>query len=348
MARGYHRRRKRFPEIGRIRKGAPKEKNKPGKDLTYFRIDLDTEDPGYDEAQRLLFQHYQEEPRALDVFLPFPTVDDNYEAYYEAYLQSGLVFRGEYWPDEHGHRKVLYIDKRRVGLSIDLDVGLMFNPAEPIGSYKTQKGKPKPLIAVSVGRLRVILPVLKRLASLTVLTGSKHDISQLDEQLAALEDFGSQLTAIPLLLTRKPKKIKTPSGEDGEPVRREKWLIHIEAHPTWVGQKLIEAQRATLLLPQAEIEIVDVVPRLIESAEGIAETAMPKEKPKPAAKPKTQTTKKKKETKNVNGDPQSQYWAAVYSFGLDKETGAAILKECGSDFGRALEAVNEQWADVPF
>ena len=73
-----------FPEIGRIRKGAPKtEEGYVGKDLEYFRIELDTEE---EESAEILKKAYPENPAELNILLPFNSVDENFDAWREQYV----------------------------------------------------------------------------------------------------------------------------------------------------------------------------------------------------------------------------------------------------------------------
>lgn len=250
--RGYKRRQARFPEIGAIRKGAPKtERGYVGEDLTYFRVEFDAEDPLHDHMENIFRNQYGDEPKQIDVLLPFPTVDENFTASREAYLASGMVFRGSFWPDEN--------DDYWVDYRIDLDTGERFfpenekfDPWSPIGEYEGKKKKKTPILVKPRGRLRVIIPILNRLAFLTLRTGSTWDINFLDEQLRAIEYFQGNLTCIPLQLRRRPMQVSFI--DDGERKKVEKWLVSIEANPSWVEQKLIETQSSTLPMIQAPDE----------------------------------------------------------------------------------------------
>jgi hypothetical protein len=91
------------------------------------------------------------------------------------------------------------------------------------------------------------VPELKRLAYLIVMTTSVHDIINISEQLRGIASMNSgRIAGIPLVLRRRPKKISTPSGENGKRARREKWLISIEADPEWVKAKLAKMHHDAL------------------------------------------------------------------------------------------------------
>jgi len=203
-----------FPEIGQLRKGAPKPDDRHiGKDLTYFRFTSDIP-----EVEAAFNEAYDGEPRLINIFLPFATTDENMEAWQEEYVASGLKHRCD------GEHVVLMQDKN--------GNYVMPTPNDPIRC----PGSCKP-----VGRLKVIVPELRRLAFVTVLTTSIHDIRNLTAQLRALESLRGDLRGIPLQLRRRPKKISTPAG-NGKRARREKWLLSVEAAPQWVELQLAAQQ----------------------------------------------------------------------------------------------------------
>ena len=220
-----------FPEIGRIRKGAPKtEEGYVGKDLDYFRVEFDETEV---DAYTIFINAYGQEPDQLNILLPFNSVDENFEAWREAYIAGGMTHRCD-------GEKILY-DVNADKLIADCDGSSGCKP---------------------VGRLKVLIPELKRLAFLTVLTGSIHDIMNISRQLDALLKINGRLAGVPLILKRKPVPISTPSGPDGKRARRVKSLLSIEANPTWVAAKLDEMQIAAL--PTVENLPLLEAPEIIE------------------------------------------------------------------------------------
>lgn len=215
-----------FPQIGVLRKGAPKAENgnKPGADLQYLRFDADDQD-----AAAAFEAVYGKEPKSVRVFLPFQTTSENFEAWREEWSASSLKHRCD------GEKCVRWLT--------------------PQGTYSPEP-KPCPGGCKQVGRLRVIVPELKRMAYVTVLTTSIHDILEINSNLLALEAARGDLRGIPLLVKRVPREISTP-GADGKRVRREKWLLSVEAQPQWVELQLNAAAQAamggaaaTLALPE--------------------------------------------------------------------------------------------------
>ena len=218
-----------LPFIGVLRKGAPKESEKrPGFDLTYFRFTSD--EAGVAQA---FAEAYGKEPRDVRIFLPYPTTDQNLVAWREEWLAGGLIHRCD------GETTVVIRQKD--------------------GSYSTKpQACPNPKGCKPVGRLAVIVPELRRLALVTVLTTSLHDIMELTENLRALEQARGDLRGIPLILKRRQRKVSTPEfhpkghPQAGQPtgrrVRREKWLLSVEAAPVWVAAQLAVQQAQAMPL----------------------------------------------------------------------------------------------------
>lgn len=204
-----------FPQIGVLRKGAPKPEtgNKPGADLQYFRFDADDQD-----AAAAFEAVYGKEPKSIRVFLPFASTSENFEAWREEWSASSLKHRCD------GENCVRWLT--------------------PQGTYSTEPKK-CPGGCKQVGRLKAIVPELRRMAYVTVLTTSIHDILEINANLLALEAARGDLRGIPLLVKRVPREISTP-GADGKRVRREKWLIFVEAQPQWVELQLQAAAQAAM------------------------------------------------------------------------------------------------------
>ena len=202
-----------FPQIGILRKGAIKPEKGPGKDLNYFRFDSDD-----DAAVKVFTERYGEEPRQIFAYVPYQTTAENFEAWKEDWVASSLKHRCD------GETMVRWLT--------------------PQGTYSTE---PRPCTGgcKQVGRLKIIVPELRRLAFVTVLTTSIHDIIEINSNLQALEAARGDLRGIPLIIRRAPREISTP-GPDGKRVRREKWLITVEAQPQWVEQQLQVAAAAAM------------------------------------------------------------------------------------------------------
>lgn len=243
-----------FPEIGHIRKGAPKPEDgkRPGGDLTFFRVEFDDRET---EAAAKFLKCYGNEPREINILLPFDEIERMWDPFLEAYTAGRMVARSD-------GEKFIYLVNPKTG-EIEVKNGQPFKAYEegkPIGYYTNQKtNKDEPIYCKPTGRLKVVIPELQRLAYLVVLTTSFHDIVNISSQLEALKQVnGGRLAGIPMVLRRRPKKISTPKA-DGTKARYAKWLISIEADPEWVKRMLVEVKNLALpgngldLLPAGEV-----------------------------------------------------------------------------------------------
>ena len=280
-----------FPQIGVIRKGSPKEKrtNKEGreyeiqgKDLQYFRVEIDDSEP---KAKELFAKLYGERPSVLRVTFPFDEIDRVYDAWLEAYTSNRLIARSDgeriiYWKEG----KEIYVKNglatatrtvsiwRRIGekQTEPLAVPMTSNQPAPFIDGMVFHRTEKTLVeAKPVGRLRVVLPELKRLAYLVLMTTSLNDIISLggpdSGELGAIkklcDNLSLPLAGVPLLLRRKPKEVSYTDAS-GKQSRMTRWLIHIEADPEFVEGALASSKRLAMpvvaLLNQGPAEVQGV------------------------------------------------------------------------------------------
>ena len=213
-----------FPQIGILRKGAPRPESgkAPGKDLTYFRFDSKDARAIEDFTAAYADENGVLEPRQVNVIFPFATVEENFLTSKESYAASGLRSR--------------------------CDGEIVSAIRLPSGQMQRQFAAPVPCPGQdfckdckNVGRLKVIIPELRRFAYVIAETHGIWDIVHLDRQLKAFYQAFGRLTGIPFVLSRVPEKISTPRG-NGDRARSEKWLLNIGIHPDWAAAQL-EAQR---------------------------------------------------------------------------------------------------------
>lgn len=213
-----------FPHLGTLRKGAPSEQKTNangksygtyGKDLEWFRFDTD------DQAAAAKFtETYGNEPNHIRVFLPYTTVDENFQTWKEEWAAGGLVHRCD------GVTAVRW--------------------RKPDGKYSDDPIPcPAPTKCKPVGRMFVVVECLKRFAYVTVLTSSIHDVIELHQNLQAAYAIRQNLQGIPFILSRKPREISTPDGKGGRR-RAEKWLLSIEADSFWAGLQMAATEQAAL------------------------------------------------------------------------------------------------------
>ena len=232
----------RFPEIGQIRKGSKKDANGAmGRDLTYFRVEFDEREV---DAIATFAKLYGEKPTQLPVMLAFNEVDKVWDAWLEAYTAGRLVARAD------GEKYLYRVNTKTGEVLTGKGEVIPYVKDEVIGTWTTSSGKNAGKVneikCKPVGRLRVVLPDLGRLAYLTVMTTSLHDIMNISSQIQALAMFnGGRVAGIPLILRRSPKEISCPKP-DGSRARYTKWMLSIEADPEWVQKSLTVVKALSL------------------------------------------------------------------------------------------------------
>lgn len=212
-----------FPQVGVLRKGGEAVDGKRGKDLAHFRFTSD-----FKEVQDKFASVYGAEPASVRVYLPYQTPSENFSAWIENWSKSGLMWRGD------GENLVLW--------------------RTTSGTY-SQETKPQPTGGKQVGRLSVIIPELDRLAYVTALTTSIHDIMTMSSVLEQYYALSGDLRGIPFVLSRVSKMVSTPT-DDGGRARREKFLWHIEAETNWVKLKLSSITSQAMLSAGGQSQVV--------------------------------------------------------------------------------------------
>ena len=194
-----------FPEIGQIRKGAKKGGNRPGKDLTYFRVEFDEREK---MATEKFLSIYGLEPTAIRIILPFDEIDRMWDAWLEAYTAGRMVARSD------GEFITYQIDTKtgdilvRNGLNVNTGKQAQ-HPDDNIAGYDY---KNNPVTFKPSGRLKIIIPDLERAAYVTVLTTSMHDIANISDQLRAFQELNNGvIKGIPFILRRRPRKFPSPA-----------------------------------------------------------------------------------------------------------------------------------------
>lgn len=220
-----------FPRIGVLRKGGVKPNEKqPGKDLTYFRFDSDDK-----QAVQDFEATYGKEPATINVYLAYPTPDENFQAWQEEYKAGGLVHRCD------GETMTVW----------QTPDGKYSNEPKPC-PYKGMARTSVGTFCKPVGRLTVIIPELRRFAYVTVGTTSKNDIMELTDNLNAVYAMRGTLQGIPFRLMRRPRMISTPKDGGGR-ARYEKWMLSIEADPAWVNVQIASMQRQAMIAPDVKM-----------------------------------------------------------------------------------------------
>jgi len=343
-----------FPEIGIIRKGAPKnDKGWVGKDLTYFRVEFDEQEI---KAAELFAKVYGMHPTEINIILPFNEIERMWDAWLEAYSAGRMIGRSD------GERVMYLVDTKtgevivRDGVKVD-NGAPMPHPSNDIAGYNS---KNEPIEFKATGRLKVIIPELARAAYVTVKTTSMYDIGNISDQLRAFAEInGGQIAGIPFVLRRRPKKISTP-GKNGTRSRMTKWLLSIEADPEWVKAKLIQVK--TLALPGNGLALLPELPAHAEpegdwpteldddeiEGEIIGDTEIEPE-------PEPYGTGETRSEQHASDDPYDQFkmmlaqrdaptafWALAKHIGMEQGTASAIANECNRDFTLAFDKLLKQ------
>jgi len=242
-----------FPRLGLLRKGAPKRKvisKKTGKEIEVAGEDLDhfrfvCDNPA---AMARFHEVYGDKPRAINVFLPFGTKDENLDAWMKEYGAGSLKVKCTRPKDG------------KDGIVLWQDGNGQFHEEPKQCQWPNCACKP-------YGVLTIIIPELVTVAGIGAvwaLTTAWNDCVELSRNLAAAEGtanrLGKDLRGIPFILSRRLEDVSTPPRKDengnstGKRIRDEKWMLHIEPDPVWVAMQLEAFKRLASPLEVAQIE----------------------------------------------------------------------------------------------
>lgn len=225
-----------LPEIGRLRKGAPNDPNtnRPGEDLTYFRFTA-PEQALVDQFYRI----YGPEPDTLNIYLPYPTMEENFPAWMMEYTRPGLQTKCD--------RETIHFSTTKQ------EIGTPCRQTLPNGSCNCKEN----------GLLNMVLTDLNRWGIVKLSTNSIYDIVDIQGVLANLERFagnyGANLSQIPMVLSRHMKEV--PATFNGKRQLVEKSLLRIEPLPDWVRQA-----REQKIFPWTQPVLESYNPRLLNEA----------------------------------------------------------------------------------
>lgn len=348
-----------FPQIGVIRKGSPKQKMVKGdkevliqgKDLDHFRVEFDANEV---LAMQTFKNIYGDKPKQIKVVFPFDEVDRTWDAYLEAYTASRLLARSDgeniiYWRKDG---KVL-VAGGRATVSQVVDISIQIGkeqysktkieltdgcPVPYIDGMVFGGTSKTPAIAKPVGRLRVVIPELRRLATLTFMTTSKRDIiamggqdsGELGSIVKVCQSVRVPFAGVPLILKRRQEEVSVPK-EDGSAVRVKKWMVHIEPDPDFVA-------RANIAMHRLAMPAVPLLGQVSEYEED-EEIDAPVE-------PTMEGTKSVYDevSELLATDPDEAFQTLTRSLGIDEEEIEQILKEV--DVKSAVEKLLAQNKEI--
>lgn len=237
-----------LPQIGVIHKGAPKPKGRPGADLEdHFRIETDPLEVKAIAALSV----YGPKPNPLNVWMPYPTVEENLETWFEAYQASRLVGRSEGRDGKviklidhagnHGPAGDLLVYRGEVVKEFaDYKVG--DEMPHPNTAGKDARGNGIPWSAV--GRLRVVIDEVGRAVVYLLQTTSFFDCARLTDNLTNYfaNYTNGDLQGIPMQLKRSPVLVRWGDGANRK--SKVNWLCSLELHPAWFAKKIDALRQA--------------------------------------------------------------------------------------------------------
>jgi recombination directionality factor gp3-like protein len=348
-----------FPQIGIIRKGSPKQTitrdNKEiqiqGKDLQFFRVVFDENEVAASETFKEI---YGDKPTQIKIVFPFNEVERVWDAWLEAYTASRLLARSDgetviYWRKDG--RVLAAAGRATVTEEIEIAIRIAKEKYEK-RKLQLVEGSPIPYIdgmvfggtaktpgiAKPVGRLRVVIPDLHRLATLTFMTTSKRDIiamgggdsGELGSIVRVCQSVRVPFAGVPLILKRRKEEVSVPQ-DDGSAKRLPKWMVHIEPDPEFVARANIAMHR----LAMPKIPLLDIPEEEDEDIDVPAEPVMNGDQ--------SRYDELKEAAKD---DPTSAFWSLTKIIDMDEETAKQVLKECGGEFKGAFERLAEQYKEI--
>lgn len=299
-----------FKEIGRIRKGAPKDQGL--KDLRHFRWDLRP-----DEAPRYLdtlLSVYGGQPTRINIRIPFKDITRCWDANYMVYNTSGLLGQAGGLDGQEGLFWQYLRDNKSGALIVrnwrreDSGEPMVFDPAIPVYSYRSKKsGQDVPVFAKPEGRLKVILPLLRVMNYFTLVTHSVYDIANISRELTGIaeiaEGMGMSLPQVPLILSRRMDTVSV--AIDGKKHMEEKSLVHIDIDPTWSGPAfdLLNALVPGAALPERQVIELPALPAGVADDESEDELETEAETSAASATPPANGNGNKSEVKRPSPPP---------------------------------------------
>lgn len=210
-----------WAEIGRIRKGAPKEPKRPGRDLDHFRID--SPDPAVNAAFTAAFGP---EPKEFTAILPYANVDDLLIANYERWDGATLLARG---------------DGLQVNRWYDPQANAYRSDPLSLGEYNARFGVANPEKEWKVKALLFLL-VPQAIADgaagvLALVTTSIIDVTTLYGNLGVVERVYGQLEGAPVIVRRTPMKLNIPKPDGSGIMVATKWMVSLGVNSEAVRQR---------------------------------------------------------------------------------------------------------------
>lgn len=256
------------------------------KEISYFRPDFR---PDAADLFAAFTAVYGDQPTEIHIRLPFPQIERCWDAFYEVYNTAGMLGMadGQRWLYLRHNKTGELLVKDGVpthaqGLPAD-ENGMAYLPFDkdvPVYSYKSKKDVDIAVFAKPTGRLKVLIPELKRAVFIQVITHSTYNCRKISSQLAGIEiiaqNAGMTLPMVPMVLSRRKELISV--SINGKKSMQEHYLLNIEIDPIWMEAQfkyldaLMPGMTPTLRmqLPQGEeLKPEDIEEPVIENGEEI-------------------------------------------------------------------------------
>ena len=240
---------------GKIRKGAERKGNKPGRDLDHWRI---TFEPQFAELEGYITELFGAKPQKLPVMLFAHEPEKCFETWYEAWTALGLVHRCD------GQRQVIGINPKTKKYEPNLlcEKGDNASPDDP-STFRCGCSRG--------GKLRVTIPRIWHLTNSPTIfemeTSSIHDIIYIHNRLHTLYDIYGTLMKMPIILGRQESKIsyasKSAKSSTGRQSRTS-WLVTIteDMKMMQITHGAVSAQMKELQTGERELAYNNGTPQL--------------------------------------------------------------------------------------
>jgi len=298
---------RRLVRLGIIRLGHKVSKTKTRQDGTTYEVEYPVQDDHFvlTDASEIA-EFYGEAPTELDVLLPFPDIDRNFDAFYTVWAGGVLVCKGDgefvqyaapfRTEEKNGRTRVYNADGNTLVSDGQAQVAFDWNgqhldPGDMVPcSGASQELYPhcKACRVSAILKVMMANPELFRLGYYQVATGSTRNYDTLLGTLELVSGNGQRpVSGIPFKLRLVEEAITYQ--ENGKRKATEKWFLQLEPDPA-MTRKLYQRQADALLgevePPLAIPETVDTVTGEILDAEPeapppFAEAGGPAEEPEP-------------------------------------------------------------------
>ena len=238
----------RFTRLGKLKKGEQRiEKGKTRLiDLDHFRFV--GEGPDAEMIERVFSDAYGPEPRQIRVYLPYKTLDENWQTWMEEWGKSGLIHRCD------GAYMVQWLNDDK---SYTTDPEQLQRKPCPYAAGEKERTNDNPG-CVQTGRLALIIPELLEAGFVGYVTLEIHSINDLANITASIMDAEGKaqaamrangLQGIEFTLRRQQEQIGVRyQARNGDTIKTQaaKWMIRLDPSREWALHQLETARQMAL------------------------------------------------------------------------------------------------------